>query len=154
MRLSMLSDNPFVKDLTAEEYSLLEGLFEPFEAAAHTLLIKQGESATYLYLIVEGRISLRYKPYDGPKITLTHLRAGGIFGWSAVVGNDIYTSDAVSMMPVRLMRLKGRDLRRLCKQHPAEGTRILEKRAASVAPRWVYARRQIQGLLQESLLPI
>ncbi len=150
----MLSDNPFVKDLTGQEYRLLEGLFEPFEGAAHTVLIRQGDPATYLYLIVEGRISLRYKPYDGPKITLTHLQAGGIFGWSAVVGNDIYTSDAVSTTPVRLMRLKGSDLRRLCKQHPAEGGRILEKLAASVTPRWVNARRQIQGLLQESLLPI
>jgi len=148
---SIVSDNAFISGLTAEEYGLVARLFEPFEAPAHTVVVRQGEKASYLYLIESGRVSVRYKPYDGPIITLTHLQAGDIFGWSAVIGHDFYTSDVVSTTPFKARRLRGRDLRRLCSDQPAVGGRILEKLAGVVSPRWVHARRQIQGLLQASL---
>lgn len=144
-------DNPFIHDLSAEEYGLLARLFTPFDAPAHTQVFKQGETATCLYLILEGNIYLRYKPYDGPKITLTHLHSGDIFGWSAVVGHSTYTSDAISTTAIRTLRLNGKDLRRLCMAHRAAGSRILERLAKSVSPRWVDARQQIRALLQESI---
>lgn len=146
-----LLDHSFLKDLTAEEYSLLERLFEPVEAAARTVIVRQGDQAEFLYLILAGKISLRYKPYDGPKITLTHLQAGDMFGWSAVVGHDRYTSDAFSTMAVQMVRLKGDDLRRVCRDHPDVGGSILEKLAKSVSPRWVHATKQIQVLLRQSM---
>ncbi len=148
-----MSSNPFIKDLTADEYDLLARLFMPFDATARTTLIKQGEPAAYLFLVLSGSVVLRYKPYDGPRITLTHLHEGGIFGWSAVIGNDIYTSDAISTTPVRTLRLRGGDLKQLCIEHPIEGGRILEKLARAVSPRWVHARKQIQVLLREYLQP-
>lgn len=150
----IVTNNPFIGDLTAEEYDLLAGLFEPFEVPARTEIVKQGGAADYFYLIMAGHVSVRYKPYDGPIITLTHLHAGDIFGWSAVIGHEIYTSDAVSTTPVQTLRLRGKDLRQLCIEHPIAGGRILEKLAEAVSPRWVYARKQIQVLLQESLQAI
>lgn len=144
-------DKPFIKDLTEEEYSLLARLFQPVEAPARTVIVGQGEQAAYLYVIMAGRAYLRYKPYDGPRITLTHLHAGDIFGWSAVIGHDTYTSDAISLTDIKMVRLKGSDLRQLCVDHRLTGGRILEKLAKSVSPRWVHARRQIQVLLQQSM---
>ncbi len=138
-------------DLTDEEYALLARLFTPFDAPAHTPIFRQGEDAAYLYLILDGNVYLRYKPYDGPKITLTHLHAGDIFGWSAVVGNTIYTSDAISTTAVRALRLQGKDLRQLCMENRVAGSQILEKLARSVSPRWVDARQQIRLLLQDSI---
>ncbi len=154
LRRSNVSNEPFTRDLAAEEYGLLAPLFRHFEAPARTLIIKQGDEAAYLYLITEGHVTLRYKPYDGPRITLTHLHAGDIFGWSAVIGHETYTSDAVSTTPIRTLRLRGEDLRQLCLTHPSEGGHILERLARAVSPRWVYARKQIEGLLQESLRPL
>ncbi len=148
-----MSRDPFIKDLTADEYDLLARLFKPFDATARTMIIQQGEPAAYLFLILSGHVVLRYKPYDGPRITLTHLHEGDIFGWSAVVGHDVYTSDAISTTPVRTLRLRGGDLKQLCVQHPIEGSQILEKLAKAVSPRWVHARKQIQVLLREYLQP-
>ena len=39
-----------------------------------------------MYLILDGVALLQYKPYDSGLITLTHLREGDAFGWSAVIG--------------------------------------------------------------------
>ncbi len=149
----MAPKKAFIEDLTADEYDLLSRLFQAVDIPARTAIIKQGDAAEYLFLIVSGNVSLSYKPYDGPKITLTRLHEGDIFGWSAVVGHEIYTSDAISTTPLRTLRLRGRDLRKLCSDHPAEGGHILEKLARAVSPRWVHARKQIQILLQEYLQP-
>jgi len=149
-RLRML-DNPFLHGLTPEQYDLLSALFDRVELPARTTICQQGEPAVFMYLLLEGNVSVRYKPYDGPRITLTHLHSGEVFGWSAVVGNVTYTSDAISTTPVQALRVRGEALRNMCIQYPETGKQILEKLAAAVSPRWVHARSQVQGLLNREL---
>ena len=146
-------DNPFLRDLTPEQYDLLAALFEPLDLPARTAIFKQGERAVYMYLLLDGEIRLQYKPYDGPSITLTQLHTGDVLGWSAVVGNEAYTSDAIGMTPVRLLRARGDTLRRLCVEYPTAGRSILEKLAKAVSPRWVNAQRQIQSVLEAEVFP-
>ena len=142
---------PFLKELTKEEYNLLFPLFESITAPNGTLIFNQGDEATHLYIILQGRVAIIYKPYDGPKITLTHLRAGNIFGWSSVVGSRTYTSDAVCTSLVEMIRIRGADMKQLFRDHPAECRSILDKLAEEVSPRWINAKHQIQGMLQDNL---
>jgi CRP-like cAMP-binding protein len=148
-----VSDNPFLHNLTPELYDLLSALFDRFDAPAGTVICQQGEPPLYMYLLLDGKVDLRYKPYDGPSITLTRLRAGDVFGWSSVVGNTAYTSDAVSMTPVSAFRVQGAALRRLCTEYPSAGKSILGKLARAVSPRWIHAREQAQRVLQGEVFP-
>ncbi|MBI3738429.1 MAG: cyclic nucleotide-binding domain-containing protein [Chloroflexi bacterium] len=143
---------PFLKNLTSEQLKLLDPLFETFSAPAGTTIFERGDKAVHLYLIVRGKVGIQYKPYDGPKITLTHLRAGDVFGWSSVVGNATYTSDVVSKTYLDTLRIRGRDLRQLCLHHPEVGRAILEKLAEAVSPRWRNAKDQIHDMLQNNVL--
>ena len=144
-------DAPFLKDLTAEQYDLLFPLFEPITVPSGTVIFKQGDEAACLYIILQGRVAIEYKPYDGPKITLTHLHAGDIFGWSSVLGNQAYTSDAISTTQVESLRIRGADLKRLYVDHPNDCRSILEKLAEAVSPRWINAKHQIQNMLQNNV---
>jgi CRP-like cAMP-binding protein len=144
-------DTPFLKDLTAEQYDLLFPLFEPITVTSGTVIFKQGDEAACLYIILQGRVAIEYKPYDGPKITLTHLHAGDIFGWSSVLGNQAYTSDAISTTQVESLRIRGADLKRLYVDHPNDCRSILEKLAEAVSPRWINAKHQIQNMLQNNI---
>ena len=146
-------DNPFLRDLTPEQYDLLAALFEPIEFPPEAAIFQQGEHAVYMYLLLGGDIRLQYKPYDGPIITLTQLHQGAILGWSAVIGNENYTSNAVAISNVRLLRARGDTLRRLCVEYPAAGRSILEKLAKAVSPRWVDAQEQIQRVLEAEVFP-
>ena len=112
------------------------------------MIFKQGDEAEYLYLILRGTVTIQYKPYDGPIITISHLNAGEWFGWSSVIGGDTYTSDALSITDVDLLRILGADLRLLCVEYPTIGCSILEKLAEVVSPRWMNSREQIQDILQ------
>ena len=143
---------PFLKDLTREQQDLLVPLFEPFTVPSRTVIFKQGDEAAYLYLILQGRVSILYKPYDGPKITITHLHDGDIFGWSSVVGTETYTSDAQCTTRLETLRIRGADFRKLYCEHPNDCRSILEKLAEAVSPRWLNAKIQIQNMLQNKVL--
>jgi CRP-like cAMP-binding protein len=148
--MQALSENPFFRGLSPAQLDLLLPLVEPFQAAAGTAIFKQGDEASHLYVIQRGSVTIQYKPYDGPIITLSHLQPGEIFGWSSVVGGQTYTSDAISTTDVQALRLRGNDLVRLCTRDAEAGFAILDKLAEVVSPRWTYAREQIQTILESN----
>jgi CRP-like cAMP-binding protein len=145
--------NPFLYDLSPEQYDLLSALFERLSFPARTVICRQGEAATFLYLLLNGKVAIRYKPYDGPRINLTVLHSGDVFGWSSVVGNEHYTSDAISRTRVETLRLRGQVLKWLCAEYPSAGRSILEKLARAVSPRWINAQRQVENLLRPEVMP-
>jgi CRP-like cAMP-binding protein len=148
-----LPDNPFFSGLSREQLDLLLPLFQAFTAPAGTMIFKQGDAASHLYVIQRGSVTIQYKPYDGPIITLSHLGAGEIFGWSSVAGGGTYTSDAMVTVGIEALRLRGSDLVHLCAARPVEGFAILDHLAEAVSPRWTYAREQIQGILEGRAQP-
>ena len=148
-----LPENHFFSGLSREQLDLLVPLFETFTAPAGTAIFKQGDQATHLYVIQRGSVTIQYKPYDGPIITLSHLRAGEIFGWSSVVGGETYTSDAIVTTDLVALRVRGASLVQLCAERSSEGFAILDRLAEAVSPRWTSAREQIQGILESRALP-
>jgi CRP/FNR family transcriptional regulator, cyclic AMP receptor protein len=142
---------PFLADLSRGQLELLTPLFEEIRAPADSQIFRRGDQATHLYLIRRGTATVRYKPYDGPTITLTHLHAGDVFGWSAVAGGRRYASEVVSETDLEALRIRGADLRRLCAEHPEAGRSILEKLAEAVSPRWENARDQVQNMLKSKV---
>ena len=143
---------PFLQGLTAHQHDLLSALFEPVVLQARAPVFGQGDEARHVYVLVEGSVALRYKPYDGPTITLIRLHAGDIFGWSAVLGNAAYTASAVATNRVRALRAVGAGIRSLCREQPGAGSQILQKLAVAVAPRWPNARAEVQRWLEREIL--
>ncbi len=141
---------PLFQGFDALQISILKPLFEEFICAAGTVIFEQGDSAKYLYLLKNGDVAIRYKPYDGPPLTLTRLHAGDVFGWSAVVGSPKYTSSIVSETAIEAIRIQGKHLWTLVDEHPETGTAIINRLARIVSPRWEHAHEQIQSLLNSN----
>lgn len=149
--LQTLSSVPLFKDLDESTLELLEPLFEPFSCAAGSVIFEQGQIAHYLYLLLNGTIEILYKPYDGPPLIVTCLEQGAIFGWSAAIGNAVYTSGAVCKDDCQAVRIGSRDLHKLCAKEPEVGRIILNLLADSVSSRWDDAQSQIQVLLNTTI---
>lgn len=149
----MLENLPFLplfQDLDPTQIELLKPLFDRFTCPAEVVILEQGTPATYLYLIIKGEVAIRYKPYDGPPITLTRLRDGDIFGWSAVVGSPQYTSSIVSETEIEAVRVRGNDLLKLLKDAPETGGIIMDRLARVVSFRWKNAHAQVQSLFNST----
>jgi CRP-like cAMP-binding protein len=139
------------KELDKNEMNLLSPLFEPFACQAGTVILEQGAPAEFLYLVVRGTVEMSFKPYDGNPITVTHVEKDGLFGWSAVIGSEKYTSSAIAIEDVEAFRIHGSELRKFCVEHPQAGKDVLERLADGVASRWKDAHKQIKSLLVQGI---
>jgi len=147
--LETLAGIPLFQDLSSAQLDLIDPLFEHFSCPPKTVIFEQGEDPLYLYILVTGTVIIKYKPFDGPAITITRLRKGDVFGWSAVVGSRFYTSSTISASHVSTLRIKGEDLWNLVNEHPEIGKIILDRLASVVSSRWKNAHAQVQALLDE-----
>jgi len=142
---------PTFSGLNESYLELLEPLFEPFSCRAGTTVLKQGTQANYLYIILNGKVEVSYKPYDGAPITVSHVGKDGLFGWSAVIGSDKYTSSTIAIEDLEAVRIRGSDLRKLCMDHPEAGRAILGRLASSVSSRWKDAHEQVKSILTNGM---
>ena len=149
--LEVVKQIPILQELSEEQLELLTPLFEVFTCPSDHPIFEQDEQATYLYLLTGGTVALYYKPYDGARMILTHLHAGDAFGWSSVVGGSVYTSGIFSETEIKAVRIRGDDLRRLCRDHPDLGRIVLDRLAEAVSGRWKDSREQVQTILQRNL---
>jgi len=149
--LESFTSIPLFQNLEPSQTAVLRTLFENFSCPAETLIFKQGAPAVHLYMILKGKVQIQYKPYDGPPITLTHLSAGDVFGWSALVGSPHYTSSIVSTTDLKAIRIRGLELRNLVNENPVAGQIVLEQLAKGVSSRWKNSHSQVQSILKGGL---
>ena len=129
-----------------ETLALLKPLFTPCTCHEGTIF-EQGDPAIHFYLLLEGNVDILYKPYDAPPLVITTVRPNGIFGWSAIAGNTVYTSGAACQSKCTAMRVRGSDMRKLSIEHPAAGEVLLDRIAQSVSKRWHNAHAQVREIL-------
>ena len=140
-----------LKDLSEDQMDLLRPLFHELSFRAGTVIFQQGDAAEFLYLVINGTVDMSFKPYDGMPMTVAHVGKDGLFGWSAVVGSEKYTSSAIAIEEVKAFRVRGSELRRFCVEHPQAGKTILERLADGASPRWKNAHKQVQAILFQGL---
>ena len=142
---------PIFRDMNEEYINLLKPLFERYSCPSGETVIHQGEEADYLYLILDGKAQVSYKPFDGTPITVAHVEKDGLFGWSAVVGSRRYTSSVTAIEDLDTYRVHGSELRKLCIDHPEAGREILERLANVVASRWKNSHEQVKSILVNAM---
>ncbi len=141
---------PLFENLNERQRATLKFALEPFICSADEIIFEQGEKAEYLYLILSGKAAISYKPYDGQRITLSHLKEGDVFGWSAVVGGTKYTSSVVSISALEAIRIHRKALRQLLTRDPETGKLIIDRLALNVSPHWHNAHEQIKPLFDQN----
>jgi len=159
--LATILDNPmnierytslaFFTGLSTADIQLLAPYFAPRTWVAGTVIFEQGDYAEFLYLVVSGEVTIRFKPEDGPIMTVTRVQPGGIFGWSAAMGNPAYTSGAVCSLDSEVLHIRGSDLRMLCEKHPTLGQVILERLSAIMTERQQSRQSRVNSMLANGM---
>ena len=142
---------PMFANLREEHIRSLESLVEPASYEAGEEVVCQGRPADYFYIILKGKVQISFKPYDGSPITVTHVEAGELFGWSAVIGSEKYTSSGFVVEQLDAIRIRGDELRRLTRENPEAGQEILNSFADTISTRWKDAREQVKLILEKGM---
>jgi CRP-like cAMP-binding protein len=151
MNLDKYASLAFFSGLGTADLRLLEPFFAPRSWVAGTVIFEQGDYADYLYLVAKGEVVIRYRPDDGPAIVVTRVQPGGIFGWSAALGNPSYTSQACCALDSEVLCIRGADLRMLCDKHVELGKVILARLTAVVAERKRSQQMQVSAMLANGI---
>lgn len=151
MNLEKYNHLGFFTGLCAAEIQLLAPFFSHQTWVAGTVIFEQGDFADYLYLVGTGEVTLRYKPDDGPVMNMTRVMPGSVFGWSAAMGNPVYTSAAVCTLDSEVLRIRGSDLRTLSEKHPDLGKVILERLSANIAARQISHQGRVNSILANGM---
>lgn len=111
------------------------------------LIFQQGQPAAFLYILLSGEVSIRFKPYDGPPLTVARIEPGGVFGWSAALQRDAYTSGAVTMQSSTAFRMRGTGLLEFRSRYPTTGALLLDRLAGGIAERLRSTHNHVLDLL-------
>jgi len=137
--------------LSSDQMGLLAPLMEVHRFRPNTLIFKQGETATNLYIMLKGKVEIHFKPYDGPSLAVSTMKPGDVFGWSSTLGRDVYTSSAVAINESEACCIKGEELHELCELHPDAGVVILERLASAIAERLEATHTEIMNILSQGM---
>ena len=96
-----------------------------------TIISQQGQVATYLCVLLEGKVDLFITlPVGTPAMTsyktkVDSITQGGIFNWSALVSPHILTLTTVAAEPSRVLLIKGEELLGLLRTNKHIGYEVL-----------------------------
>lgn len=142
---------PLFHGLKQQTLDLLVPRFEYETFVEDEIIFEQDAPAEKLYVLVDGKVEIRFKPDDGEQLTVTEIEEGGVFGWSAALGRETYTSCAVSVEDSSAFSVLGEELKQLCEQYPDTGIIILERLAEVIAQRLQKTHAYVIDMLQEGI---
>lgn len=140
-----------IGDLSNEQIEILRPLFNEVRYDKNQVIFYQGQEAKHIYFVVEGEVAIRFKPDDGPLLTVAEVGPGDVFGWSSAVGSSSYTSSAVCTQKGMFLQLEGEKLKSVCEKYPDTGILILDRLAGVIAQRLKGTHEQVLALLHRGL---
>ncbi len=144
---------PLFQGLTPSEMKLVINRFESISFPAEHVVFNQGDPADKLFVVITGRVAIRFKPDDGEVLDVTEVERNGVFGWSSVLGRKSYTSSAICLEDCEAVYVRGDVLRKLCETHAETGVIILERLAEVIAERLRSTHAQVVQLLHQGIHP-
>lgn len=144
---------PLFQGLVQEDVDILTRAFSRQAYPEGTTIFGQGEAARRLYILISGRVAIRFKPYDGDELAVTEIGPGDVFGWSAALSRPAYTSCAVAVEPSQAISISGEKLRHLCAAYPRTGVVILERLAEVIAERLKSTHAKVVEMLNAGIQP-
>lgn len=137
--------------LDPSQIKALSPFLEEVSYSQGQVVFQQGQKAHSLYILLSGEVLVRYKPYDGPPLTVARISPGDVFGWSAALGHDFYTSGAEAGLESYAYRIRAEDLQHLCDTNPDAGSKLLEGLAGVIAERLRNTHSSILQLLNQGV---
>ena len=121
--------------LTDDMLDELVPITETLQTEENQYVFHQGNKADRLYMVLRGKVLLEQR--IGPKVTLSMsaIKPGYTFGWSAMLDEEEYTTDAICSEPSELLSIRAKDLKTIFERNHSLGyimsqrlLRVIKKR--------------------------
>lgn len=152
--INLLKESKLFAGCTGEEIADIANVAQKIRVQARERIFAAGEPAEYLYVVLEGAVSLRFEVsyFDASReITLDRKQAGEAFGWSVFVEPSLYTLSAFAESDAELMKVRRQDLAALCEGSHHLGFVIMKNISEIIAGRYGAVQNMLVGAIQQDL---
>ena len=141
---SALKKIPWFNSLTPEHFQKTAELTHLRHAKAGETFFREGDKQDYVYIVLEGRVSLDiFVPHHG-KVRFCTAEPYDVFGWSSVTpGMRQRTAGAVAVLECTVACLDAEKLRQLAENDHDFGYLLMRRLANVVASRLMVTRLQL-----------
>jgi len=148
--ITTLQNIPWFLELKPYQLERLSRVAEFHQVSACEELFREGEREDFLYILLEGQISITiHVPTRGYTNVFT-AEPLDIMGWSSLTPIVRQrTATAKAILPCRLLAFDGEALRHLCEEDHDIGYIIMRRVANVVASRLLTTRLQLFDILVE-----
>lgn len=111
---------------------------------AGEFILREGEEASDLYVLVEGRVRLTMKltgGQGGKEEIVDRVTKGGVLGWSVLVAPHILTRSASCAVPCKVLSINGLELRQFLDKEPHIGYEVAKGLLDVIASRLMNTQR-------------
>ena len=145
--IAMLDHTWFGSELAAETQERLVKLGEIQNFEADEVILREGDDAKEMGILISGRLALRtLVPERGP-VTILSVEPGDIFGWSAVLPDTAQAqSTVVAPQASQALVIEGTALRAALKEDHALAASLYPRVLKAVARRLRQTRLQLLDL--------
>ena len=99
------------------------------------ILFHEGDNARHFYILLKGRVRLS----TGKTGHMIHTvnREGEAFGWSSLVGRDVYSASAECAVPTTLLKIDSEELEKIVEKDLANGVIFYKDLAGTIGERLI-----------------
>ena len=138
---------PWFQQLSQDHLGLLADFSHLVEVPQGKDLFKEGEGEDFLYIVINGRISIEFYAPGRGRISIYTAEPMDVVGWSSVTPVVRQrTASARAVLDSRLIAMDAASLRRLCEGDCALGCIVMRRIANVVAQRLLVTRLQLLDL--------
>ena len=101
------------------------GNYEQHVVNAGTVIFREKDFGDFMYIIVNGRVSISKHVVEGVDKTLSLLEEGEYFGEMSLLLNETRSATATAVEDTTLIRLTRDDLKHILREHPEAGMAML-----------------------------
>ncbi len=141
-----LADQQLCQGVDAESLTHLERLFERQLYTAGGEIIRAGDEATHIFLLMSGEVTISVAQSDGSAHRLATLSAGMSFGELAAIGDSIRSADVTANGPVELLALSAAAFEHLGATRPGLQAALLRNMLKDAYQRVDLMTREVASL--------
>jgi len=84
-------------------------------------IFRQDDIADRFYMVKRGKVLLEQRLAEKITVSVGSIKPGFAFGWSTMIEEGYYTTDAVCAEPCEIFSMTGNKIRALCDKDPYMG---------------------------------
>jgi CRP-like cAMP-binding protein len=118
---------------------------------AETVIFREGQAATDIYLVVTGNVALDICAAGVGCRRILTVGEGELLGWSPLLAQDRLTATARALTDTQALVLGGDQILALCDQDPKFGYEFMKRAALAIAQRLSATRLQLLNVYGEQM---